>query len=296
MADRRQDFVIQETSRNVLYAPYYIALDILKQESGAPQVGLVTSATTTTTIDAMLTGGADFTFGGLSRAEKEFDIDPKRDMVSFGEGVARDPSYIAGRQKQPGFKITDLAGRRVGSFARQRPSHLFLRHDLAQAGIGENDLTWVPCPDDVTAARMLAADELDYAQANRAIPPGDLGWNIVQNRAERGPTSYGVMFGYRARVHALRPLLARYIKALAEAERAVADATADGVADLLAGYFPDRAAILPGCHMYKEAGTWSRSPDVPLAGYDGVIDAVMADGYLAKRRPYEVAVDNAFGV
>src|SRR5256885_9987290 len=185
---------IAENFRAVFYAPFYAtrALGLAEREGLASE--WLPSGAPGSTIEQVKGGSVDAQWGGPMRVLKDRDSTPvdAASLVCFGEVVGRDPFYLVGRNRQPGFGLKDVAAMRLGIVSEVPTPWYCLRADLEDAGVDTaalritKNLT-MPQQIEALAAGKLDAVQLFEPYASRALADGNA---ILYAASSRGPTCY----------------------------------------------------------------------------------------------------------
>lgn len=288
--------VLCENFRALFYAPFYAAQTIGAYAAEGVEVELRSSPDPVATAKALLAGEIDVMWGGPLRVMLTHAADPSSDVVCFCDGVARDPFFIVGREARPGFRMADLIGPRLGIVSEVPTPWLCLQDDLRRAGTDPNTLTRGPVAsmaDNATALRAGRLDAVQVFQPHVEELVADGAGHIWYAAAGRGPTAYTALVARRRLLAARRAELAAMVRAMARVLRWVQDASAEEVAEAVAGYFPDvpQAVRLAAIGRYQALGLYARDVVVSREGFARLQAAMLSGGALSRDVSYEACVE-----
>lgn len=289
---------LQESLRGLFYAPFYVALAHDAYAKEGVEVRFVSAPEPGQAATAIMSGGADVSWGGPMRVMQTYHNDPGCDLVSFAEVVTRDPFLLVGREARPDFKVADLTGLRLGSVSEVPTPWMCLQEDLRRAGVAPERVARVA---DNTMAQNCAALLAGTVDAVQVFEPfvstllAEHGCHVWYAQASRGPTSYTTFYARRAALTARRDELTRMVRAIYKTQRWVAAASAAAIAQAVRAFFPAVApAILEAaCARYLALGIWGGDPILPRSGYDRLRESLVSGGFVHPGTPFEVAVDNS---
>ena len=289
---------LQESLRGLFYAPFYVALARDAYAKEGVDVRFVSAPEPGQAATAIMSGGADVSWGGPMRVMQTYHNDPSCDLVSFAEVVTRDPFLLVGREARPDFKVADLTGVRLASVSEVPTPWMCLQEDLRRAGVPPGRVARVA---DNTMAQNCAALLAGTVDAVQVFEPfvstllAEHGCHVWYAQASRGPTSYTTFYARRAALTARRDELTRMVRAIYKTQRWVAAASAAAIAQAVRAFFPAVApAILEAaCARYLALGIWGGDPILPRSGYDRLLESLVSGGFVHPGTPFEVAVDNS---
>lgn len=289
---------LQESLRGLFYAPFYVALAHDAYAKEGVEVRFVSAPEPGQAATAIMSGGADVSWGGPMRVMQTYHNDPGCDLVSFAEVVTRDPFLLVGRAARPDFKVADLIGLRLGSVSEVPTPWMCLQEDLRRAGVAPDRVARVA---DNTMAQNCAALLAGTVDAVQVFEPfvstllAEHGCHVWYAQASRGPTSYTTFYARRAALTARRDELTRMVRAIYKTQRWVAAASAAAIAEAVREFWPAVApAILEAaCARYRALGIWGGDPILPRSGYDRLLESLVSGGFVHPGTPFEVAVDNS---
>ena len=289
---------LQESLRGLFYAPFYVALAHDAYAKEGVEVRFVSAPEPGQAAAAIMSGGADVSWGGPMRVMQTYHNDPGCDLVSFAEVVTRDPFLLVGREARPDFKVADLTGVRLASVSEVPTPWMCLQEDLRRAGVAPGRVARVA---DNTMAQNCAALLAGTVDAVQVFEPfvstllAEHGCHVWYAQASRGPTSYTTFYARRAALTARRDELTRMVRAIYKTQRWVAAASAAAIAEAVRAFFPAVApAILEAaCARYLALGIWGGDPILPRSGYDRLRESLVSGGFVHPGTPFEVAVDNS---
>ena len=289
---------LQESLRGLFYAPFYVALAHDAYAKEGVEVRFVSAPEPGQAAAAIMSGGADVSWGGPMRVMQTYHNDPGCDLVSFAEVVTRDPFLLVGREARPDFKVADLTGVRLASVSEVPTPWMCLQEDLRRAGVAPGRVARVA---DNTMAQNCAALLAGTVDAVQVFEPfvstllAEHGCHVWYAQASRGPTSYTTFYARRAALTARRDELTRMVRAIYKTQRWVAAASAAAIAQAVRAFFPAVApAILEAaCARYLALGIWGGDPILPRSGYDRLRESLVSGGFVHPGTPFEVAVDNS---
>jgi NitT/TauT family transport system substrate-binding protein len=292
--------VLCENFRALFYAPFYAAQAIGAYAAEGVEVELRSSPDPVRTAAALLAGEADVIWGGPLRVMLTHDANPGSDVVCFCDGVARDPFFLVARAARPGFRMADLVGPRVGVVSEVPTPWLCLQDDLRRAGINPGTVRLAPPASMAANAAALRDGRVDVIQVFQPYVEELVGsgvGHIWWAAAARGLTAYTALVARRSVLAARRGELAGMVRAMARVLRWVEGASAEAVAEAVAGYFPDvPGPVLSGAiGRYQALGIYARDVVVQREGFERLKAAMMAGGALGRDVPYEECVEVGLG-
>lgn len=285
-----------ENFRAVFYIPYYASIALGAYRDEGIEIDLKTSSDASKTLETVLSGSGQVSWGGPVRIMLALEKDPRAEPVAFCEAVGRDPFFLVGSTASSRFTFGDLVGKRVATVSEVPTPWMCLQHDLRLAGIDPGKVTRV---DDRTMAQnveALRARDVDVIQVFEPFASqleSEGAGSIWFSAASRGPATYTTFNAPRAFLARETETARRMCRAIYRTQKWIAARDAGDLAALVASYFPDIPATLltTCCRRYKELGVWNRNPVMVQQGFDWLRDAGLTSGLVTKRYSFESCVD-----
>lgn len=288
-----------ENFRAVFYAPFYAALALGAYDAEGVEVRLETSASPERTLQGMVAGAGQVSWGGPMRLLHALDEDPGCGVVAFCEVVGADPFFLLGRGLNPGFRVRDLETRSLAAVSEVPTPWYCLQHDLRLAGIDPARIHRTPPRPMAENAARLRAGAVDVIQvfepfATQLVEEGVA--HVWYAAATRGPTSYTTLNTTRDFLSRAPETALRMTRAIYRTQKWIAAHDGRDLAEAIARYLPDLApATLAAClETYKRLGIWNRTPVIQRAGVEWLRDAMLAAGAIRSRSGFENLADARF--
>lgn len=285
-----------ENFRAVFYAPFYatFALDAFKAEGVA--VRLQASTDPTQTLATLQSGAGQVSWGGPMRLLHAIDSNPASNLLSFCEVVSHDPFYLIGREPNSGFRMPDLAGKRLAVVSEVPTPWYCLQYDLKRAGVDKAAIALAPARTMADNAALLREGKLDVIQvfepfAHQLVAEG--AGHRWYTAASRGPATYTTLNTTREFMAREPQTVLAMTRAMYRMQRWIAAHDGREFAQLIASYFPDMPqATLAACLAgYKASGIWNANPVQYRAGLEWLRDAMINCGAIRAKPAFEDVSD-----
>jgi NitT/TauT family transport system substrate-binding protein len=248
------------------------------------------------TAQSLIAGQGDVSWGGPLRLMMALEKNPNGGAIAFCEAIGRDPFFLLGREPNPGFKLHDLAGKRLAVTTEVPTPWMCLQRDLGLAGVDLKQLRVIPgrsMGENVAALRSGEADVIQVFQPFGAALVHERAAHVWYAAASRGLVSYTTLNTTRAFANKNPDALRKMCRAMYRTLGWISAHEGRELAALLASWLPDvPAPVLTACFDgYKSLGLWNRTPILERAGFDWLRDAALATGILKKSISYDDCVD-----
>lgn len=288
-----------ENFRAVFYSPFYAAVALGAYEAEGVEVRLEMSKSPEQTLQSVIAGAGQVSWGGPMRLLHALDKDPKCGVAAFCEIVGGDPFFLLGREPNPGFRIRDLETVSLATVSEVPTPWYCLQHDLRLAGVELTRVRRTPPRSMAENVARLRAGEVDVIQvfeplARRLVEEGDA--HVWYAAATRGPTSYTTLNTTRDFIARDPETVLRMTRAIYRTQNWITTHDGRDFAEVIGRYLPDLAlATLAAClDGYKRLGIWNRTPVIQRAGVEWLRDAMFAAGAIRSRLSIEDLADTRF--
>lgn len=288
-----------ENFRAVFYTPFYAAFSLGAYEEEGADVRMETSPDPARNAELLMTGDAQVSWGGPMRVLVAYDRNPGCGLKVFCEVVCRDPFFLIGREPNPAFRMGDLVGPKVATVSEVPTPWMCLQHDLRLAGLDPQDLDRVTEQTMGENADALRAGDADVIQvfqpfAEALIREG--GGHVWYQAAERGLTTYTAFYAPASFLREQPESALGMTRAMAKAERWLAENDAEAVAGLVKPWFEDMDfdLLTQAVARYKNLGLWNRNPYLAQESFEWLRAACLSGGLITTGVSYDEAVDMSF--
>ncbi len=287
---------LAENFRALFYAPFYAAQTLGFYAQEGIDIEFRDSSVPGDAVRALLDGEVDVTWGGPMRVMKARDQDSSSPLVCFCEVVARDPFFLVGRGDRAAFPLTDLPRLRFATVSEVPTPWMCLQHDLREHGIDPDGLARVADRPMRENLSRLCSGELDVVQLFEPFVSMALQQrtgNILYAASARGPTVYTSFIASHDGIACHRTAFAAMTRAIARMQHWLAGHRGEDLADVTATFFPDVAPDLLASSLarYREAGIWSRSPEISPQGFARLADSLVSGGFISRPPVYRDCVE-----
>lgn len=288
-----------ENFRAVFYTPFYAAFSLGAYEEEGADVRMETSPDPARNAELLMSGDAQVSWGGPMRVLVAYDRNPGCGLKVFCEVVCRDPFFLIGREPNPAFRMNDLVGPGIATVSEVPTPWMCLQHDLRLAGLEPGDLNRVPDRTMGENADALRAGEVEVIQvfqpfAEALIREG--AGHVWYQAAERGLTTYTAFYALASFLREQPESALGMTRAMAKAERWLAENDAEAVAGLVKPWFEDMDfdLLTAAVARYKSLGLWNRNPRLAQESFEWLRAACLSGGLISTGVSYDEAVDMRF--
>jgi NitT/TauT family transport system substrate-binding protein len=290
--------VVYEPFRSIFYTPQFVTLYGGHFAAEGLDVEIRTSTATVTTTGALIDGTAQVCLGGVMRSLDLADRGGPR-LVHFAEVNSRNGFFLLRREAEPAFAWADLIGRTVLSFAEAPTPWQCMLTVLRRHGVDPGRVRIErtrPVAEAVAAFRAGHGDYLETGQPFTEILLGEGAAHLAASMGEAtGPLPFSSYMTTTAALTDRQDMLARFTRALYQAQRWLARAPAADVAALIAPAFTDIAPAIREAAVarYLAQRTWAVDPILRAPGYEHLQQILLDGGFIARRHRYEDLIDTA---
>jgi NitT/TauT family transport system substrate-binding protein len=145
---------------------------------------------------------------------------------------------------------------------------------------------------------MLRDRQLDVVQVFEpyvSMALNESAGDILYAASARGPTVYTTFIATRDGMARHRTAFAAMVRAIEHMQHWLAEHSAAELAEVAAPFFPEvaRDALVSSLGRYREAGLWSRTPEISKQGFERLAESLLSGGFISRRPDYADCVDRA---
>lgn len=289
---------MREPQRAIFYAPFYAALARRAYEKAGVEVALLPGDQPAAVKDLVLSGAADFGWGGPMRVFLEHDADHDSPLRLFGAVVMRDPFLLMGARANPGFQLAELAHLRLGSVSEVPTPWLTLQDDIRRAGLDPDQVARVTGHGMAENMAALVAGKVDVIQLFEPLASAmerDGSGHVWYASASRGPTSYTAFYARADRIAELRQEFTAVLWALRDTLSWFSAAPVPEIAATIEGFFSDldRDLLERSLQRYRSLGIWTETPRFPPEALARLESAMLSAGAITWSPGFAGMVDEA---
>ena len=298
MTAARRALTMMEPFHSPFYAPTLVAIHGGHFAAEGSDVTPLTAAPGKSTVDALLDGSVDFAVSGIMRSLDVVDRGGPP-LVHFAAVNDRNGFFLLSRTSRPRFAWGDLVGRTVLSFGGAPTPYYCMLDVLRRAGVDAAQVTFVrerPIDECVTAFREGRGDFLECGPPVVDMLIADGTGHLVASMGEAtGPVPFSSLMASEARLAGDRATLVGVVRGLHRAQRWMAAATPEAMAEVVAPAFPTLAPALLAriLDRYRAQGTWVTDPRLDQPGYERLQEILLTGGFIRNRHPYARLIDTA---
>ncbi len=285
-----------ENFRAVFYIPYYASIALGAYRAEGLEVDLKTSSDASKTLESVLSGNGQVSWGGPVRIMLALEKDPASQPVVFCESVGRDPFFLVGRDPNPRFALKDLLDKRVATVSEVPTPWMCLQHDLRLAGLDPAKVARISdrtMSENVSALRSRQVDVIQVFEPFAAQLEEEGAGHVWYAAASRGPATYTTFNAPRAFLEREPETARRMCRAMYRTQKWIAARPTAELADVVAPYFAglSKTVLTASCERYKSLEVWNRSPVMVRWGFEWLRDAGLSSGLITERYAFEDCVD-----
>ncbi|MCR5610686.1 MAG: ABC transporter substrate-binding protein [Clostridiales bacterium] len=293
--------VLNEVTRSVFYAPLYVAdsMGFFKEEG--LELEIVTGGGSDASMTALLAGEADFALMGPETGVYVINEGKENHPMIIGQLTKRDGSFLLGREKTDEFSWDMLNGKtviggRVGGMPYMTLMYVMNKHGLIP---GEN----VEVNSSIQFNLMGGAFEAGTGDFVTLFEPtatqfqnNGKGYILANIGLESGEVPYTAFMTRQETIKNDPELVAKFIRAIARAQKWVMTASDNEIAKAMQPYFPD--TDIPTLEIvaksYRETDSWMQTPVMTEEAFGRLLDIMDFNNVLSKRVDFKELVDNSF--
>jgi NitT/TauT family transport system substrate-binding protein len=298
MSDARRRLTTYEPFRSIFYAPQFVALHGGHFAGEGLDVEVRTAGAGVTTTGALMDGHAEIALGGIMRSLDVADRGGPN-LPHFAEVNSRNGFFLLSRTSRPSFAWADVAGKTIISFAEAPTPWQCMLTVLRRHGVDPGTVRierTLPLAEALAAFRAGHGDFFETGQPFTEQLLADGTAHLAASMGEAtGPVPFSSYLTTEKFLRDGRDVLLRFTRALYRAQRWMATATAEHIADVIAPAFADVDAEIRrrAVARYQAQSTWARDPILRRPGYDYLQQILLDGGFITRSHRYEDLIDTA---
>lgn len=290
-----KSITVYENLRGIVYTPFYMAVVDRDWEQLGLGVHVQKSPATSETAIGLMAGRVDASWGGPMRVMMHHDQDPACPLVCFGQVVSRDPFILVGREPKPGFRFSDLEGKRIAIASEVPTPWLTFQDDLDREGIDPASLNRASDETNAENLERLRSGDVDVIQvfepyASEAVL-GGFG-HIWHRFSTRGDVAFTTFYTTRKFREENAEACAILVKGIANALTRLYTSPIEEIVGKVGHYFPDLDSdvLAQSIDGYRKANLWARDPSLPPPALVRLKAALLSGGFIKRDMAYDEVV------
>lgn len=293
--------VLNEVTRSVFYAPLYAAVSEGFFEDEGLELEIVTGGGSDASMTALLAHEADFALMGPETGVYVVNEGKADHPVIIGQLTKRDGSFLIAREPAEEFSWEQLRGKSVIAGRVGGMPYMTLMWVLDKNGLTPGkDVEIVTGIQFNLMGGAFEGGTGDYVTlfepTATSFQKNGSGYIVANVGLESGEVPYTAFMTSPETVKDEPELVASFVRAIAKAQKWVAEASDERIAEAMQPFFPDstKEELETVAKSYRETDSWMKTPVMTEDAFARLLDIMDFNGELAERVDFGELVDNSF--
>ena len=292
--------IVNETTHSIFYAPQYLAMALGYFEEAGYEIELINGQGSDLSMTAVVTGAADIALLGPETVLYVYQQGRQDYPVVFGQLTKRDGSFLVGREFEPDFDWSNLAGKEIIMGRRGGMPAMTLQYVLNQHGYrdGENITMNYDVPFALTGPSFVSGTG-DYVAlfepTASELEKEKSGFIVESIGAESGEVPYTCFVATQEYIKNNTKQLEKYLDCIYRATQYLLSHDNASIAELLLPYFEgsDKDTIASALGNYRANDSWVIYPSMTEDSFNRMQDIMQNAGELSDRIEFSKVIDNS---
>lgn len=296
-----EKIVVNEVTRSVFYAPFYVAVEKGFFAEEGMDVEIVTGGGSDKSMTALLSDQADAVLAGPETNVYVVNEGREDHPIIVAQLTKRDGSFLVGRTAEEDFDWANLKGKSIIGGRKGGMPFMTLEYVLKQNGLTPGvDVTVY---DHIQFNLMGGAfegglgDYVTLFEPTASLFESEGKGAIVSNVGlASGEVPYTTFMVTQSRIAEDPEFVSAFVRAIYRGQQWVQSATDAEIAEAMAPYFPDAdpTTLEYVAKSYRETDSWCTDPVMTEDSYARLLDIMDSAGELTARPEMAQLVDNVF--
>ena len=292
---------LNEVVHSIFYAPQYVAMELGYFEDEGLNIITDVGQGADKSMTALLSGSADIALLGTEAGIYVYQEGKTYGAVPFAQLTQRAGNFLLGRQEDPDFQWSDLAGHSlIGGRSGGMPQ-MILEYILKQNGLDpDTDLEMITNLSFTSTSSAFAAGEGDYTvefePVATTLEEQGKGYIVASLGEGSGYVPYTVYMTTPEYLNAHPDVIQGFTNAIYKAQLWMQDHSAAEIAAVCQPYFEENTVetLTTIIERYQAQDTWTKTPVFSREGFDLIQDIMRESGELTMEVPYDGFVQTSF--
>ena len=288
-----------EVTHSIFYAPLYIAINNGYFDEENIDIKLSNGGGADQVMTAVISGSADI---GLMGPEATIycHVEGQRDYpIIFGQLTKRDGSFLVGREPEPNFDWSSLAGKHILAGRAGGVPAMTLQWVLNQNGVNTNTSNFdTSVAFDAMVGTFESDKSISYTTmfeptASEYVALGK-GYIVASVGKASGDVPYTAFSAQKSWLNKNNGTAKAFLRAVLRGYKFMTENTPETVAKALVKSFPgtSETSAAAAVKSYLDIDAWAHTPVMAQEDFDRLQTIMENAGTLSSRADYNLAVDN----
>ncbi|ONI40487.1 nitrate ABC transporter substrate-binding protein [Candidatus Epulonipiscium fishelsonii] len=298
------DIKLAEVTHSIFYAPQYVAIENGYFAEEGLEIDLVGAQGADLTMAALLAGDVQIGLMGPEASIYVYNQGSKNLAVSFAQLTQKDGSFLVGREPDPNFDFSDLAGKEIlGGRAGGVPLmtlEYVIKENGVEVGNKENQANVRTDVEFSAMAGAFIAGEGEYVTLFEPTPTAmeneGTGYILASVGEESGLLPYTAYSALDSYISENEDIIQGFTNAVYKGQQFVREQSAQTIAEIIAPHFTELELddLTTVVQRYQDIEAWSETPYLTEESFNKLMSIMEIGGELEQEADYNAIVNNKF--
>ncbi len=290
-----------EVTHSIFYAPQYVAIAKGFFEEENITIELSNGGGADKVMSAVISNSVDIGLAGPEASVYVYNSGSEDYPEVFAQLTACDGSFLVGREPDPDFKWSDLAGKHVLPGRTGGMPYMAFRYALEENGLDpdrdanlDNTIQF----DMMTGAFLSGTGDYVtmFEPVASSVQLEGKGYIVASVGAAAGEMPYTAYFAKKSYIADNSDLIQRFTNAVAKGQQWVKEHTPEEIAECVKEFFADTDVTLltSAVKSYKDIGAFASTPVMTEEAFNRLQEVIQRAGELDSPAPFDKLINNTF--
>lgn len=290
-----------EVTHSIFYAPQYVAIAKGFFEEENITIELSNGGGADKVMSAVISNSVDIGLAGPEASVYVYNSGSEDYPEVFAQLTACDGSFLVGREPDPDFEWSDLAGKHVLPGRTGGMPYMAFRYAMEENGLDpdtdanlDNTIQF----DMMTGAFLGGTGDYVtmFEPVASSVQLEGKGYIVASVGAAAGEMPYTAYFAKKSYIKENSDLVQRFTNAVAKGQKWVKEHTPEEIAECVKDFFADTDVTLlaSAVKSYKDIGAFATTPVMTEEAFNRLQEVIQRAGELDSPAPFDKLINNTF--